>query len=282
MGSVMGDFSVDTKVEPVAGAPGRYMAHVSRDWEIWGPNGGYLAAIALRAAGAEAKIQRPASFSCHFLRVARFEPVEIDVNVVQSGRRAESIRASLTQDGKPVLEALLRTANVVPGLEHDFAIAPEVPDPEDLKTPAELVPEGTPPPYSFWNNIETRVIQPELFGDHGAHAPIAREWYRYRPRATFDDVWVDAGRMALLVDTMSWIAAGAPHPWPRKFLAPSLEFTVWFHRAEPESVYLLSDQIGPIAQDGLMGAQGRIWSRDRKLLASGGAQLMCVPVPQQG
>jgi len=32
-----------------SGADGRYTIVLSGDWRIWGPNGGYLAAIALRA-----------------------------------------------------------------------------------------------------------------------------------------------------------------------------------------------------------------------------------------
>ena len=46
----MGDLAADTAVEPLG--DGRYRASVSRDWEIWGPMGGYIASIALRAAGA--------------------------------------------------------------------------------------------------------------------------------------------------------------------------------------------------------------------------------------
>ena len=34
---------------------------MSRDWEIWGPNGGYVASIALRAAGAHSRFDRPGS-----------------------------------------------------------------------------------------------------------------------------------------------------------------------------------------------------------------------------
>ena len=45
----MGDLDRDTAV---VGDGGRYTATLSDDWEIWGPNGGYIAAILLRAAGA--------------------------------------------------------------------------------------------------------------------------------------------------------------------------------------------------------------------------------------
>ncbi len=46
----MGDFEIDTRVE---GEKGRYKATLSRAWELWGPSGGYVAAIALRAAAKE-------------------------------------------------------------------------------------------------------------------------------------------------------------------------------------------------------------------------------------
>ena len=51
-------------------------ATLSADWEIWGPCGGYVAALALRAAGAESPFARPASFFCHYLSVAAFAPVD--------------------------------------------------------------------------------------------------------------------------------------------------------------------------------------------------------------
>ena len=57
---------------------------VHRDWEIWGPCGGYVAAIALRAAGAESPFARPASFFCHYLSVADFAPVDLVVTPLRS------------------------------------------------------------------------------------------------------------------------------------------------------------------------------------------------------
>ena len=73
----MGDFALDTAVE---GGDGRYRGILSEDWRIWGPNGGYVAAVALRAAGAATHLTRPASFACQFLSVAEFGAIDIDVD----------------------------------------------------------------------------------------------------------------------------------------------------------------------------------------------------------
>ncbi len=274
----MGDFEEDTRLAPVAGRRGCFRAVLSRDWQIWGPNGGYLAAIALRAAGAEAAIPRPASFSGHFLSVAEFEPVELEVAVVHRGRRSESLRVSLRQRGRPVLEALVRTAAEGPGLAHDVARAPEVPGPDSLPDTASLRPQGGPPPYPFWQNLEARVVDPERFRARRPGAPLWREWYRFRPRARFDDPFLDAGRSLLLIDTLSWPAASRPH-LDSPFVAPNLDVSVWFHRAEPESEWLLVDHASPVAEGGLMGTLGQVWSARGQLLASGGAQLLCMPRP---
>ena len=116
----MGDFAKDTRPE---GGNGRYQVTLSRDWEVWGPNGGYLAAIALRAAGAEAQIKRPATFAGHYLSVARFEPVDIEVTVLKRGKRAESLRVSMTQEERAILEAIIWTAAELPGTQRREARA---------------------------------------------------------------------------------------------------------------------------------------------------------------
>ena len=84
----MGDLAVDTEVE---GSDGRYRAQLSRDWEIWGPNGGYLAVIALRAADAHTSLRRPATLSCHYLGVADFDAVDLEVRTIRGSRRTASI-----------------------------------------------------------------------------------------------------------------------------------------------------------------------------------------------
>jgi acyl-CoA thioesterase-2 len=274
----MGDFEVDTAIE---GEAGRYRGVLSEDWDIWGPNGGYLATIALRAAGREAQVQRPSSFSAHFLSVARFAPVDVEVEVLRRGRSTESFRVSVSQEGKPIIVAMVRTAAEGPGLEHDVARAPEVPDPDTLRSTDELRDPDWGPPYPFWQNLEVRAVHPERFDEPPQPRPPSfLDWYRFRPRSTFDDPFVDAGRQLLLIDTLSWPAACQPHP-NTAFRAPNLDVTAWFHRADSKGEWLLADHECQVAQGALMGTLGRVWSRDGRLLASGGAQLFCVPAPPE-
>ena len=87
----MPDLLSDTAIEPID-EKGRFKADLSPDWAVWGPNGGYVAAIALRSAIAASRFERPASFHCHFLSVGEFGPVQIDVTSLGGGKRAESLR----------------------------------------------------------------------------------------------------------------------------------------------------------------------------------------------
>ena len=270
--------AVDTALTPLAshGDVRSFRAELSRDWEIWGPNGGYLATVALRAAGACAAIPRPASFYCHFLAVAQFAPVELHVRELRRGRRTEALQVSLEQDGRAIAYAMLRTAAEGPGLEHDFARMPEVRAPESLPSFAQLFPDDKSP-YAFWLNLDSRPTDPESYrGEPRALAPAVLEWHRFVPRETFDDPFVDAGRLLILLDTLGWPAAARAHP-SSPFQAPSLDVCAFFHRPAAGCAWLLADHVAPVAEQGLIGATGRVWSADGRLLASGGAQLLCVP-----
>lgn len=269
----MGDLSVDTQLE---GENGRYRARLSEEWRVWGPNGGYLATLALRAAGAEARIPRPVAFAAHFVASARFDPVELEVVVVQRGRRSESLRVSMRQDGRAVLEAIVRTAAVGEGLEHDAAQAPSVPPPETLPDMATVFAGEPGPPFPFWNNIECRPPD-GLAHKHRALGgpPEARMWYRFRPAATFEDPFVDAGRLLILLDVLPWNAAWSRYG-PTQYNAPNLDLVAWFHRPAAKCEWLLGAGEAPIAEAGLIGSTTRVFDAAGRLLASGGAQLLCV------
>ena len=77
----------------------------------------------------------------------------------------------------------------------------------------------------FWNNIESRPVDPDALGrPDGPRPAVWQQWLRFRETATFSDPWVDATRSLVLVDLPSWPAAVRPHAWQRPaFTAPTRE-----------------------------------------------------------
>jgi acyl-CoA thioesterase-2 len=276
--AAVGDFAIDTAIE---GDHGRYAARLSRDWEIWGPNGGYIAAIALRAAGAATNLRRPATFTCHYLSVAEFDVVDLTVATLRAAKRAASLRVSMTQGGRAILEALVWVVDEgLRGLEHDDVRMPDVPPPQRLRPTDELIPAAERGKrHAFWNNLETRPIAWVPWDERTPTRPVWTEWYRFRPRATFDDPFLDAARSVLLIDTMSWPAACMPHVPNSGYVAPSLDVNVQFHRLAAGAEWLFCEATAPVAEQGLIGGQTRVWSPDGQLLASGCGQLFCRPSP---
>lgn len=277
----MGDLATDTAVE---GGDGQYTATLSRDWEIWGPCGGYVASLALRAAGAASRFDRPASFMCHYLGVAGFDAVDLRVETVRAGRSTESQRISMTQNGKPILEAMVLAVSEQDALQHDVTVPPDVPDPESMPSVAEKmaeVGETDGPPYKFWENVDSRIVH---WRDDWPPAeplePTWQQWQRFVPTDTFDDPWVDACRSVMWIDVGGWPAAANQHLWQNPpWVAVNVDLYVAFHTPQPQSSYLLLDAHAPIAGDGLIGYTSRVWSRHRQLVATGGGQLYCRALP---
>jgi acyl-CoA thioesterase II len=270
----MGDLAADSAVE---GRDGRYRARVSSEWEIWGPNGGYVAALALRAAAAQSRLPRPATFACHFLGTAEFDEVDLTVTILRSAKRAESLRVSMTQNERPVLEALAWFVSDSDGLAHDVAVMPDVPGPDELKSWEDL---GFEAPYPFWRNVEARSIgYTGPWEDRTPGEPAFQQWYRFRPRATFEDPVVEAARLMIVLDIIPWPAATRASTGKLPFIAPNLDLTVRFHRTPGDAEWLLGEGEAPIAEDGLISGTARVWSQDGKLLASGEQQMLCRPAP---
>jgi acyl-CoA thioesterase II len=241
--------------------------------------GGYVASLALRAVGAESSFGRPASFFCHYLGVAAFDELDIEVIRLRGGRNAEAFRVSITQGPKAILEATVWTIADVPGLDHDVSVMPEVPRPDRLPDMAELMPDGEPP-FPFWANFEVKPINWNRdWPPPGPREPTWRQWLRFAPEPTFADPWVDACRALIVVDVQCWPSAVQHHAWrwpeEQEWMAPSLDLYVAFHHPRPEAEWLLADGHAPVAADGLIGWTGRMWTTDGTLVASGGGQLLC-------
>lgn len=270
----MGDLELDTAVEHVG--DDRFRGMPSPDWEIWGPMGGYIASFGLRAVGTVTSHARPTSLSCHYLGVARFEPIDIRVEPRKEGRAASSHRVEITQEGRPILDAAVWSTTEDDGLEHDETEPPAVPGPGELPSIHELVPDDAEPPFPFWRNFDAKPIDFEAdWPPEGPRPARWREWLRFLPASAFEDPWVDAARTAILVDLPSWPSAHRPHAWRQPpFTAPTLDLNVAFHQPTAGEEWLLCDGAAPLSAGGLFGWTARVWSAGGGLLGSGGGQCL--------
>ena len=277
----MGTFAEDTTVEPLG--QGRYRGQLDPDWEIWGPAGGYVAAIALRAAGAESTVGPPASLSCHFLGVGRFDQVEVTVDVVRRGRSTESMQVLVHQGERPLLHAVVVTADGSGGYDHHEVARPEVPGPDELPGLAERVTAVDAPVHAFWRSVDSRAIDwIDPWPPPTPLPPETRHWMRLAAGLDGDDPWLDAARTTLLIDVLGWPAAHRHHAWrgdDLAYLAPSLDLHVAFHHPAVGEEWLLVEGEAPVSSGGLIGTGCRVLTEGGTLVGTSRSQLLWRPAP---
>lgn len=284
----MGDVGIDTAVRRVDER--RWRATLSEDWNIWGPNGGYVASVCLRAAGAASGMDRPATIACHYLAVGEFDDVDLDVTVLRATRRTAAVRVHMSQAGSSLAESTVwGVADGLDGYRWHEAEAPQVPSPQDTASIEERLADQPQArsPFSFGRNFEQRPVQwrsPQEWETFPGGPHTARNWMRFVPTSTFDDPWIDACRALILLDTWVWPAAsgGLSAAERGRFLAPNLDVTARFHTDASTSEWLLVDAEAPVAGDGLIGTSANVWTDDGRLAASAGAQLFCRTGPTAG
>ena len=240
---------------------GAWRAHSSPEWSApRGPNGGYLAAIVVRAMQAElADPQRPArSITLHYLRPPGPGELRVDVVVERTGRRLSTLGARVVQDGRLCVIAIGAFSGGYEPLAEYSAAMPEVPSWEEVEP---LDPHPQAPPIS--HRVEQRpVIGAQPFS--GAAEALSGGWMRlHEPHP------MDAPALALYAD--AWL----PSLFPRLHApigAPTIDLTIHFRApAAAAAVDPASPVLGVFrseyAADGLFEEDGELWAADGRLLA---------------
>ena len=252
----MSRFADDTSVRPVDG--GRHAARIDRGWWIErGPNGGYVAAIVLRAILAEVAdpTRRPRSLTLHYLRPPTEGPCEVVVSIERVGRGLTTVSARLQQDGRDCVLALAALGVDRPGPSFDDREPPGVPGPDALRGP----PPGSGIAIPFRDRFETR---PAIGGNPFAPGSQALTggWIR-----TVDDDPVDDVLVAALTDA-----------WPPAVFSrvevpvgvPTIDLTIHFRQPpSDEPGWSLVRFTTQVAAAGYLEEDGEVWSADGRLLA---------------
>jgi acyl-CoA thioesterase len=263
------DFESDTLV--TAAGPGVWSATVSPHWSVpRGPNGGYIAAIMLRAMeAAVADDERvPRSLTVHFLRPPAEGPCDVHVAVERAGRNVSSLSARLIQDDRVMVLALGAFAGDFPAAAEYADAAPSVAPPGELHT----VPDG---PGVL--PIAQRVALDHRFGPapfSGGDEAVVGGWLRLaEPRIA------DAAAVAFYCD--AWLPA--PYARLTEFApAPTIDLTVHFRARLPHAgmapdAPVLARFVSRTARGGLFEEDGELWAPDGTLLAQSRQLALLVP-----
>ena len=264
---------------------GRYRGLLDAEWFAWGPFGGYLAAIAMRAVGAESSLPRGATFSGVFLNAGGPGEVDVQVESLRQGKRAEALRVTIAQQGKQLFQALCwMVGDDLQGLSHDHAHMPPVLPPGNLRPYSELA-DDFDTWFPFWRHIEGRPLQWYDPDSRPPHNPRWQGWLRLHEVLPADDPSLQAARALMWMDMAVWNAAVQAHAWPMSHIAPTLDLTLQLHGALYEAdvadqPWTLIDGVSPTSGHGVLGGSATLWSPRGALLATGTSQCMWRPVPE--
>ena len=256
-------FERDTTV--ARAADGAYDVRIDRGWWIVvGPNGGYVAALLLRALAAEVGdvARAPRSLTIHYVTPGVEGPARVHVRVERNGRSVSTLSARLEQDGRLVALALASFARSRDAIGFQDLHMPEVEPPESLSERETL--HGRT--VSMRERFDTRPA----FGtaeSGAASRTISGGWLRLN-----EPFVPDAAALAMFCD------AWPPTIAQRQVLGPdglrgvpTLDLTVHFRAAipaiaRPDDFYLCVFR-SHTARDGFLEEDGEIWTRDGVLLA---------------
>jgi acyl-CoA thioesterase len=246
-------FDADTALEPTGEA--RWRAWAPDHWFVGrGPNGGFLAAIAARAA--EAAAGRPLrSLALHFAAAPAVGPLDVAVTLEREGRSYSAASVRIDQDGSPMTLALA-TLGELPerGAEWDATTMPAA-KPLAETHPAPVEDAGIP---AFMSNYDMRWA----LGDDSA--PGSGAWIRTtEPRA------LDAPLVAAMTDAWApaaFVALG------RFVAAPTLDLAIHFRRPLPvpgmaPEDYVLGRFWSRLSVAGVWEEDGELWSPAGELIA---------------
>jgi acyl-CoA thioesterase len=265
-------FDLDTGVTDLGGS--RFGAEMSERWWVErGPNGGYVAALILRAIQrAAATARAPRSLTVQFPRAPVAGPVEIAVEIEREGGKATFLSARLEQAGELQATALAVLADDLDASGFAELQMPAVEPPGELYSPDPAQVPGMPP------MMQNYSLRPALGGAaFSGGPPHSGVWMRSRePRL------LDAPLAAAILD--AWF----PAPFiglERAVPAPTIDYTVHFRAPLPEPKAVADDPYlavfrSGLARGGFFEEDGELWSKDGQLLAhSRQLALLLTPPP---
>jgi acyl-CoA thioesterase len=254
-------FDRDTAVAPVPGEEGVFGTHIDPGWwVVSGPNGGYLAALVVRAleraVGDPERV--PRSLTLHYTLPPTAGPARIETRIERAGRSLTTLSARLSQEGQ--LVALALAAFSKPrrgGIELEQAPMPEV------------LPPHRAQPFERRIEIHDRYEQRWALGGppfSGSERALCGGWIRLpEPRL------LDAALAAAYTDAFPPALFSVLREGQATRGMPTVDLDIHFRSrlprpgATPED-WTLAVFRTRVAREGFLEEDGELWSADGRLL----------------
>jgi acyl-CoA thioesterase len=242
---------------------------------VRGPNGGYIAALLLRALQArvddldgDAPTRSPRSLTIHYPAAPAIGPAVITTEVIRAGRSLVTLGARLLQNGKPMAVALAAFSPAWPGEAWTDRSTPIGPSPDEVSNERRL--DRPPLPFtSFWEHRFTNGTTVD------ANGPAEIEgWIRLA-----DPEPVDAAVVAAMTDAFPpavFSRSDAPNPVPTVDLTIHFRTGVPPHGFDPDLWVLGRFRTRTIAE-GFLEENGELWTADGRLLAQSRQLAIVLP-----
>lgn len=246
---------------------GIYSATIAPAWHLaMAPQGGVVAAIAARAMEAElATGQSLRSFHGVFASPVPVGPVEVEVDVIRSGRSISQVQAAVRAVGADAgFTALAAFGHERPGFAYTELQMPDVAGPDDCVSfrdpppPEADLPDG--PVFPFWRE----VIEGRPALGHAPWDPSPRgaaevaTWVRFEHFPADEHGQFDPLALLVAADMMPSAVFEPMGPTETGWFAPSVDITV--HLLErPTGTWILNHNRAHYAGDGYASAEAALW-----------------------
>ncbi len=273
-------YSVKDLVELLELEPLEYNIYRGRNRDIGSGRifGGQVLAQALVAARRTVEEERAAhSLHGYFILPGDLErPVVYFVDRLRDGRSYTTRRVTAIQHGRAIFNMSASFHRHEEGPAHQ-APAPEVPQPEELRSELELIreradriPEELRPILTQDRPLDFRPIDAEEPFRPEPKPPLRRAWVRTVGELD-DDPLHHQAVLAYASDYGLLGAALQPHGRSfrdRDVMAATLDHALWFHRPFRADEWLLYCMESPISCGGRGFSRGTFFTRDGRLVAS--------------
>ena len=233
-----------------------------RSFIVRGPNGGYVAAVLLRALQARigdlgAPHRPPRSMTIHYPAPPQVGDAVITTEIVRAGRSLVTATARLEQDNHPMAVSIAAFSPSWPGEEWHDEIAPDVPSPHEI-----FHGERERPPLPFTSYWSYRFARGHVVDEHGPAAVDA--WIRLEQPEP-----IDAPVVAAMTDAFPpAVFARSDNPNP----VPTVDLTIHFRTGVPPDGFAADEWVlgtfrTRTIAEGFLEENGELWTEDGRLLA---------------